>query len=44
MQFTKLLKKDPASKLYKLYIERIQAFRQNPPGEHWDGVFTYTTK
>jgi adenylate cyclase len=32
------------SKLYTLYLERIRTYRENPPGEDWDGVFTYTTK
>jgi adenylate cyclase len=27
-----------------LYAERIAAFRENPPGADWDGVFTLETK
>jgi adenylate cyclase len=27
-----------------LYAERIEAFRENPPGPHWDGVFALQTK
>ncbi len=34
----------PQSKLYKLYLERIAHFRQNPPPAGWDGVFVFTTK
>ncbi len=34
----------PESKLYKLYLERIAHFRQNPPPADWDGVFVFTTK
>jgi len=34
----------PAAKLYKLYRERIAAFRTSPPGADWDGVFVFTTK
>lgn len=30
--------------LYELYSERIEAFRQTPPPEEWDGVFALTTK
>jgi adenylate cyclase len=32
------------SMLYELYIARIAAFRADPPGEDWDGVFVATTK
>ena len=31
-------------KLYDLYVERLSAFRQDPPGEGWDGVFSATSK
>jgi adenylate cyclase len=34
----------PESKVYKLYLERIAHFRQNPPPANWDGVFVFTTK
>ena len=34
----------PKSKLYKLYLDRVAHFRQNPPPAGWDGVFTFTTK
>ena len=27
-----------------LYIERIEAFKRNPPGHDWDGVFALQTK
>jgi len=30
--------------LYKLYLERSNYFNNNPPGNDWDGVFTFTTK
>lgn len=29
---------------YDLYVERIEEFQANPPGDDWDGVFTATTK
>ncbi len=32
------------SMLYELYTARIAAFRADPPGEEWDGVFVATTK
>jgi adenylate cyclase len=31
-------------KLYALYRARIKAFRDEPPGPSWDGVFTATSK
>ena len=30
--------------VYDMYLERIALYRQDPPGEHWDGVFTHTSK
>ena len=35
---------DPQRKIYQLYLDRIAFYRQNPPGENWDGVFTHTSK
>ncbi|MBI4342738.1 MAG: adenylate/guanylate cyclase domain-containing protein [Candidatus Omnitrophica bacterium] len=32
------------SALYRLYSERIAAYRVHPPGTEWDGVFVATTK
>ena len=32
------------SLLYKTYHQRCAAFKENPPGGDWDGVFTFTTK
>jgi adenylate cyclase len=34
----------PESKLYKLYLKRIQHFRANPPGPMWNGLWVFTTK
>lgn len=28
----------------ELYLKRSIAFRDNPPPDNWDGVFTMTTK
>jgi adenylate cyclase len=39
-----LLNEEPESMLYALYLERITLFREDPPGEYWDGVFTHKTK
>ena len=35
---------DPESKLYKIYLDRIKHFRENPPDKDWDGSFTHTSK
>ena len=45
-QFEELLKHHGSTGevLYPLYLERIAFLRDNPPGEHWDGSFTYTKK
>ena len=40
-QTLELVPDDPPS---KIYIERCEAFKDNPPGEDWDGVYTMTTK
>ncbi len=39
-----LLQKKSGKRLYKLYLERIAAYRKSPPGDHWDGVYTYQNK
>ena len=44
LQFLNLQKQSPMTKLYSIYVDRTQYFRNNPPGENWDGVFTYKTK
>ena len=31
-------------KVYQIYLERLDYFRSNPPGDDWDGIFTFTTK
>ncbi len=38
------LRKQQARKLYDVYLERIAHFRDHPPPDEWDGVFTFTTK
>ncbi|HEX5636419.1 MAG TPA: adenylate/guanylate cyclase domain-containing protein, partial [Gammaproteobacteria bacterium] len=35
---------EPDRKIYKIYLDRIAFFRQNPPDKNWDGAFTQTSK
>jgi adenylate cyclase len=42
--FSRLQQSDPGCLLYDMYIQRIQLYQQEPPGDDWDGVFTHTTK
>lgn len=35
---------EPECYVFKLYLERIAVFRQNPPAADWDGVFTHVSK
>jgi adenylate cyclase len=44
LQLFNLLKIAPQSKLYEVYSERVAFYRNNPPGENWDGVFVFKTK
>ncbi len=44
MQLVNLHNEEPERKLYEVYIDRIQHYRQSPPGDDWDGVFTHTSK
>jgi adenylate cyclase len=44
LQFVNLTKRSPKRALYKLYIERINNFRDNPPSTDWDGVYTHLEK
>ncbi|PLX33082.1 MAG: adenylate/guanylate cyclase domain-containing protein [Hyphomicrobiales bacterium] len=32
------------AEFYRIYCARIEEYRENPPGEDWDGVFTALTK
>ncbi len=40
----KALKQEEDRLLYRIYLDRIDFFRMNPPGEDWDGVFEMKTK
>lgn len=42
--FKMALRLDPKDGPSKTYLKRVKLFRENPPGEEWDGVFTMTTK
>ena len=44
MNFLNLSRTSRAPALYKVYVERIEQFRKQPPGPGWDGVFTHSTK
>jgi adenylate cyclase len=44
LQFVNLAKRAPKRALYKLYIERINGYRTNPPPPDWDGVYTHLEK
>lgn len=35
---------DPERKIYRIYLDRIMHFRENPPAADWDGSFTHTSK
>jgi adenylate cyclase len=39
-----LREQDPQRLLYQLYLQRIDAFMEDPPGDDWDGVFTHQSK
>ncbi len=42
--FKNALKLDPSDGPSKLYLERSNNYKINPPPDDWDGVFTMTTK
>ncbi|MCW8854703.1 MAG: adenylate/guanylate cyclase domain-containing protein [Gammaproteobacteria bacterium] len=39
-----LKQQEPERLIYQIYLDRIAYFRNNPPGQNWDGVFTHTSK
>ena len=43
-KFGQLQAADPQRHLYQLYVERAVFFQAHPPGDNWDGAFTFTTK
>lgn len=42
--FSQLHDIKPHDMLYKIYLERIAYFKENPPKSDWDGTFTHTSK
>jgi adenylate cyclase len=42
--FNKLLEVDDRYLYREVYLHRIAEFREEPPGENWDGVYTWKTK
>jgi adenylate cyclase len=42
--FLDTLKAFPGDRLTRLYVQRCQAFLEDPPDKEWDGVFRMTTK
>ncbi len=44
MEFFNLTRSFPECGLYALYLDRISQFRNHPPADNWDGVFTHTSK
>ena len=42
--FQKALDIDPKDGPSELYLQRSYEYKQNPPPDGWDGVFTMTTK
>ncbi|HET7831436.1 MAG TPA: adenylate/guanylate cyclase domain-containing protein [Gallionella sp.] len=43
-QLRALQRRSPETALYRVYAERIDYFRRNPPPAEWDGVFVFQTK
>jgi len=44
LDFFNLNRNYPDRLLYQVYLDRIAIYRNDPPGDGWDGVFTHTTK
>jgi adenylate cyclase len=44
LDFFNLQRSYPDRNLYQVYLERIAVYRNEPPGDAWDGVFTHTSK
>jgi adenylate cyclase len=42
--FTTLHQSHPTTKIYKIYLDRIDSYQQSPPPADWDGVFVHTSK
>ena len=44
LNFVNLQRSSRSPALYRVYVERIQHFRQDTPPTDWDGVFEHKTK
>ncbi len=44
LQLLSLRNMSPQCKLYQVYAERVAHYRNDPPGDNWDGVFIFKTK
>ena len=42
--FEALSAEEPNRRIYQIYLERIAAFIEHPPGDEWDGVYTQKDK
>jgi adenylate cyclase len=42
--FRALAEEEPDRKLYHVYLERIEHYREDAPGDDWDGVYTHKEK
>jgi adenylate cyclase len=39
-----LSQRDPERRIYQIYLDRIQFFRNTPPDSNWNGSFAHTSK
>jgi len=44
LDFFNLNRAYPQRYLYEVYLNRINVYRKEPPGDDWDGIFTHTSK
>ncbi|MDH4215273.1 MAG: adenylate/guanylate cyclase domain-containing protein [Gallionella sp.] len=44
LQLMNLQRMSPETALYRIYAERVNHFRKNPPPADWDGVFVFQSK
>jgi len=42
--FEALAAEEPERMVYRVYLDRIRHFREDPPGAAWDGVYTHKEK
>lgn len=42
--FSKLQAAHPQTRIYTLYLERLNTYKKTPPAADWDGVYTHTSK